>query len=407
MGLFEHWKTDRESFARRVEAALRRAGLSDKLTYDQAREYRFEVEADNRQEVPETDEGNNAKGVSIAVSSASSSSTQETIRATPDPDAVAREKTALIVHPGYKKYAYQDIFSLNIPEDWQNLAADAKGNTVTLGTKGADGRYRTLEIMMEPAGQAMDEVLAQQIQFLKGQVFSPARSTVIGHYPARAVLLVADDEYRKVLYLAVVGAPNYTFVILLSTPAGDDGPDIFFEAATVSFRTPATCGQTPCPELLALDARAGVVGTPLPPLPTPSATTMQPVAGAITVFFTITPAGSPWGYVTDKQGNRHAPENGILTVSGISTSPGDRIVLQTDAARFSLLFDCSTSPQSFSPCDFSADSPANLPAELRVNQAGQTGYLNISKPDNWAGYRSGFAPQRYPADPVLRIVLGD
>jgi hypothetical protein len=48
-----------------------------------------------------------------------------------------------------------------------------------------------------------------------------------------------------------------------------------------------------------------------------------------------------------------------------------------------------------------------LPAELRVNQAGQTGYLNISRPDNWAGYRSGFAPQRYPADPVLRIVLGD
>jgi hypothetical protein len=79
----------------------------------------------------------------------------------------------------------------------------------------------------------------------------------------------------------------------------------------------------------------------------------------------------------------------------------------TPTARFSLLFDCSTSPQSFSPCDFSADSPANLPAELRVNQAGQAGYLNISGPDNWAGHRSGFAPQRHPADPVLRIVLGD
>jgi hypothetical protein len=51
--------------------------------------------------------------------------------------------------------------------------------------------------------------------------------------------------------------------------------------------------------------------------------------------------------------------------------------------------------------------PANLPAELRVNQAGQTGYLNISKPGNWAGYHPGFAPQRYPSDPVLRIVLGD
>jgi hypothetical protein len=48
-----------------------------------------------------------------------------------------------------------------------------------------------------------------------------------------------------------------------------------------------------------------------------------------------------------------------------------------------------------------------LRAESRVDQAGQIGYLNISKPDNWAGYRSGFAPQRYPADPVLRIVLGD
>jgi hypothetical protein len=54
-----------------------------------------------------------------------------------------------------------------------------------------------------------------------------------------------------------------------------------------------------------------------------------------------------------------------------------------------------------------ADPPANLPAELRVNQAGQTGCLNLSRPDNGAGYRSGFAAQRCPANPVLRIVLGD
>jgi len=32
-------------------------------------------------------------------------------------------------------------------------------------------------------------------------------------------------------------------------------------------------------------------------------------------------------------------------------------------------------------------------------------FLNISRADNWAGVRPGFAPQRYPADPILRIVF--
>jgi hypothetical protein len=127
-----------------------------------------------------------------------------------------------------------------------------------------------------------------------------------------------------------------------------------------------------------------------------------PVPGAISVFFTIQ-NGNPTGWVYDKQGVKHTPE--YSTIAGIHVSPGDRIVLQTDAPRFSLLFDCSTTPGTFDPCDFSADSTANLPGEIRAVKSGMNGYLNISRADNWAGYRPGFEPQRYPADPVLRIAF--
>lgn len=127
-------------------------------------------------------------------------------------------------------------------------------------------------------------------------------------------------------------------------------------------------------------------------------------SNTLTVFFTIQ-NGSPTGYVIDKQGVRHTPP-GYLTIAGFHVSAGDRVIIQTDQTRFSLLFDCSTTPQIYSPCDFSADTPTKLPGEIRKNKSG-TAYLNISRADNWAGLRPGFEPQRYPADPVLRIVLGD
>ena len=135
---------------------------------------------------------------------------------------------------------------------------------------------------------------------------------------------------------------------------------------------------------------------------------IQPSASAtntITVFFTIQNS-SPTGYVIDKQGNKHSPP-GYLTITGIPIAAGDRILIQTDAARFSLLFDCGVNPDSFSPCDFSADTPAKLPSEIRVNKSGRLGWFNISRADNWAGLRAGFEPQRYPADPILRIGLGN
>ena len=125
---------------------------------------------------------------------------------------------------------------------------------------------------------------------------------------------------------------------------------------------------------------------------------------AITVFFTIQ-NGSPTGYVIDKQGTKYTPP-GYLTISGFHVSAGDRIVIQTDQSRFSLLFDCSTTPGIYNPCDFVADAPSKLPAEIRKNASG-TAYLNISRADNWAGTRPGFPSQRYPADPVLRIELAD
>ena len=138
------------------------------------------------------------------------------------------------------------------------------------------------------------------------------------------------------------------------------------------------------------------------PTAVPSTPVGGPVPGAISVFFTIRD-GRPTGWVYDKQGIKHTPA--YNTISGISVSPGDRIVLQTDTARFSLLFDCSTTSGTFNPCDFSADSTANLPREIRAVKNGMSAYLNISRADNWAGFRPGFAPQRYPADPILRIVF--
>ena len=138
--------------------------------------------------------------------------------------------------------------------------------------------------------------------------------------------------------------------------------------------------------------------------PTPTPPTFSPVAGAHTIFFTIR-NGSPWGYVTDKQGKRwDLPD--YLTIGTIHTEPGDRIVLQTDAPSFSLLFDCGLSPNAYSPCDFTADSPANLPREIQVLRGSVSGYFNISRGGNWGAVRSGFPSQRYPADPVLRIGFG-
>ena len=127
-----------------------------------------------------------------------------------------------------------------------------------------------------------------------------------------------------------------------------------------------------------------------------------PIAGAFSVFFTVQ-NGVPTGWVYDKQGIRHSPSSG--TISNLHVLPGDRIVLQTDQARFSLLFDCSTTPGTFNPCDFMSDSTGNLPKEIRAVKSGLGGYLNISRADNWAGQRPGFPGQRYPADPVLRIVF--
>jgi hypothetical protein len=125
---------------------------------------------------------------------------------------------------------------------------------------------------------------------------------------------------------------------------------------------------------------------------------------SLVVFFTIQ-NGSPTGYVIDKQGVKHTPP-GYLTISDFHVAPGDRIVIQTDQPRFSLLFDCSTTPKIFTPCDFVADNPASLPGWVTKNTNG-TAFLNISRADNWAGTRPGFPSQRYPADPILRIGLGD
>lgn len=374
------------------------------LSYDQPGDYYFEVEADSRKEIVEGNEDDNVKGLNITVVSARSSSATPTatLAATPDQWSIEGEKGATIVHPGYKKYEHYDIFSVNVPNDWQNLAADAKGSAVTLGRQGDDGRMHTITVEMLASGQNLDRALSQWVQKMSGKIISPARSVVIGHYPAREAVIEIDEPYAaRWVYFAIVGAPNFTFVVSVDAPERDLDAEIVYEAAVVSFRTPARCGTSVCPELLFPNSEY----EPVPfPLPTPTKAAIKPVSGAITVFFTINSAGRPWGQVVDKQGNEYHTEGDMLTIGSIKVKPGDRIVLQTDATRFSLLFDCGLSPQSFSPCDFAADTLHGLSpfAVIQVNE-GDSAYLNISGPDNWAGTRSGHEPQRYPADPVLRI----
>ncbi len=124
----------------------------------------------------------------------------------------------------------------------------------------------------------------------------------------------------------------------------------------------------------------------------------------LTVFFTVQ-NGMPGGYVIDKQGIKHTPASD-LTISDFYVSIGDRLLLKTDQPGFSLLFDCGTTPDMYSPCDFSAESPAALPTALRKNRNG-TATLNVSRAKNWGDPRPDFEPQRYPAEPVLRIVMHD
>jgi hypothetical protein len=143
-----------------------------------------------------------------------------------------------------------------------------------------------------------------------------------------------------------------------------------------------------------------------PPTAAPTATPVfQPRPGAVNLFFTIQSNGAPWGYVVDPQGREIRPEPGISSAVTVAVQPGIPVQLHTDAVRFSLLFDCGVDPGSFVPCDFTAAVPADLPAEIRVNQDGGPAFVNVSGPDNWAGQRSGFPGQRYPADPVFRFVL--
>lgn len=124
----------------------------------------------------------------------------------------------------------------------------------------------------------------------------------------------------------------------------------------------------------------------------------------LTVFFTVQD-GNPTGYVIDKQGIKHTPNNDRM-ISDFYVNIGDRLILRTDQPRYSLLFDCGTTPDMYSPCDFSAESPAALPTVLRKNRNG-TATLNISRAGNWGDPRPDFEPQRYPAEPALRIVMGD
>ncbi|MBW7885790.1 MAG: hypothetical protein H3C34_24800, partial [Caldilineaceae bacterium] len=186
-------------------------------------------------------------------------------------------------------------------------------------------------------------------------------------------------------------------------PAAQPPPDPAGDATTKVVATPESVPLA-TPALAAIPTLAPTPTFAPTPTPTAPATAFQPVSDAVNVFFTIRTDGSPWAYVVDKQGREVYPQAGVPVVAA-EVRPGDLLVLHTDARAFSLLFDCGVNPRSFSPCDFAAAAPGELPAQIWVNDGSDSAYLNLSGPDNWGDLRPNFAGQRYPADPVFRVVI--
>jgi len=180
----------------------------------------------------------------------------------------------------------------------------------------------------------------------------------------------------------------------------DDNPDTFVGSGAI-YIDDLSCLEGVPQVVVPVPNTAPVVSPGI----NPGLSGANPVPGAITVFFTLDATGRPSGFVVDKLGNYYYPEGGFLALLGPMAAAGDRIVLQTNSPRFALLWDCGLQPNSFSPCDFVADSLISLPPQIMANGGGSP-VINISGPDNWGQPRPRFeATQRYPAEPVLRILL--
>lgn len=229
--------------------------------------------------------------------------------------ATDREKMALAVHPGYKRFVttYAD-FSVNIPDTWQSLAEEAKGRQIVLGSQGSK---TNLELRISAAGQNLDKVVNSWVQTMKGQVVVPATKTAVGHYEARQAVVDVSEPSRRI-YLAAVSTPNNTFLLALGGTAGDPDASIFFEAALASFRVPARCGATVCPELLQRDA---IVGTPVPiPVATPTSEDPSALLSAAQA----------------QLGNLKGARFTFDRTDGSTTSKGRGVILMPDRASYTL-----------------------------------------------------------------------
>jgi len=233
-----------------------------------------------------------------------------------DATAIEREKMALAVRPGYKRFVttYAD-FSVNIPDAWQSLAEEAKGRQIVLGSQGSK---TNLQIGLSAAGQNLDEVVSSWVQTMKGQVVVPATKTAVGHYEARQVIVDVSEPYSRRIYLAAVSTSNNTFLLALDGPAGDPDAPIIFEAVVSSFRVPARCGATVCPELLQRDA---AVGTPVP-MPAAAPTPESPSALLSAALAQL--------------GNLKGARFTFERTDGSTTSKGRGVLLMPDRASYTI-----------------------------------------------------------------------
>lgn len=313
------------------------------VMYIQPGTYDVTVEVDPRGEVPETDESNNRRTITLQVSAESASAT-ETLTPLPPPTLTAIPTAIPTRKP-------QPVFSAVTFSSEFDDGALVPINPATTFPYGVQIIYAYWTYSGVVPDTAFDYAWFRDGTYVDGS--------------GERFVSASGKSFQWLVYgytpTTPLDAGNYQFVVHLNGQVIASGKFVIEESQ---------------------------LGAPIP--------------DAISVFFTIQ-NGNPIGWVYDKQAVKHVPQYG--TISDLHIQPGDRIVLQTDQTRFSLLFDCSTTAGTFDPCNFSSDSTANLPGEIRAVKNGMSGFLNISRADNWASYRPGFEPQRYPADPVLRIVF--
>lgn len=184
--------------------------------------------------------------------------------------------------------------------------------------------------------------------------------------------------------------PGQYFVVVKSYAGVGFDPDLTY-SLYIQLVTP----EPPAPEPTAI---------PLPTaIPAPTATP-TPSVQTFTIFFAIDSSGNPSGYVRDPSGV--VKNLAIGSTTDVVVRFGQRLVFETTAENFSMLFDCGPASPAVQPCNFNASNRGQLPAEIVVrNRDSGGGFIGITGPNRYGGDRPGFPGQKYVNDPKVSIFV--